>query len=252
MKGRPRHPAAKQAKRKKKPPASPKKFQSHPLYGEIPLIPHAWQDASGREHTTYLWDLDYEPAMPRNAVRGDVRKQNLCLACHAPRYFYVDQYRVCIQCRKDFVFTAAEQKFWYETLGFYGTSVAIRCSSCRRRKRNESSLNQQIALAKTGLKKNPRDPALLLDLAEAIILYRMATGNGKLADAISSARMARQIDANASEGLFWEGCAHLVAGRSEKAKKLLNGYLSSSADSRHKAALRTKASEYLEQLKDTV
>lgn len=252
MKGRPRHPAGKQAKRKQKPPVSPKKFYKHPLYGDVPLIAQTLQDASGREHTIYMWDLNYEPPMPRSAVRGDVRKQNLCLACHTPKYFYIDEQRTCIQCGKDFVFSAAEQKFWYESLGFYGTSVAIRCVTCRRKKRDQNSLNQQIALAKTGLKKSPRDPALLLELAEAIILYRMATGNGKLEEAISAARLARQIDVHAIKGIFWEGCAHMIAGRAEKAKKLLSEYLSSSANSTQQAALKTKASEYLEQLQGSV
>jgi hypothetical protein len=151
-----------------------------------------------------------------------------------------------------FCFWRGRTEFWYEALGFYGTSVAIRCVTCRRKKRDQSSLNKQIALAKTGLKKSPRDPSLLLELAEAIILYRMATGHGNLEEAISAARLARQIDVHVIRGIFWEGCAHMVAGRAEKAKKLLNEYLSSSANSTQQPALKTKASQYLKQLQSSV
>jgi hypothetical protein len=249
MRSRRKTPGSKKAEHKKPKTIQPvKKFKAHPLFGEVPLVPHTYQDNAGHTHTLYLWDLDHQPNMPRYAVRGDVRKQNLCFACHAPQYFYVDQHKVCIQCGQDFVFSADEQKFWFETLGFYGTSVAIRCQDCRRKKRSENSLNQQIAIAKKGLKKNSKDPALLLDLAEAIVLFHMKTGQGKLEEAITAARMALRTDPNASESLFWEGCCHMIAGRNEKARDLLLKFMVSPARSRQHAVLIKKAAEYLEQI----
>src|SRR6266568_3904736 len=136
-----------------------------------------------RRHPEY--DLDYAPNLPRGAVRGDPRKQNLCFACHAPRYFYVDEERSCIQCGGQFTFVAAEQKFWYESLGFYGTSTAIRCTECRRKQRSEKALRAQIAAARSKVKTNREDAAALLELAEAIVRYHQRTGHGDLDEAIA-------------------------------------------------------------------
>ena len=243
---RPQPKAARREKCKKAQP--PRKFETHPLYGEIPLVLRTYQDPAGNIHNFYQWDLDYEPPMPRHAVRGDVRKQNLCFSCHAPMFFYLDRHQTCIQCGRDFVFGAAEQKYWYETLGFYGTSVAIRCPECRRKKRNETSLNQQIAVAKFNLKKSPQDPMLLLSLAEAIVLCHMKTGHGKIEEAITAARKAHRIDSNAVEGMFWEGCSHRIAGRVDKARDLLRNFLATAPRSRQQATLMAKATEYLEEL----
>lgn len=242
-------PGSKRANRKKPKAVQPeRKFKSHPLYGEIPLVPYTYQDEKGLTKTLYRWDLDYEPNMPRFAVRGDVRKQNLCFSCHSPKYFYVDQYQVCIQCGKDFVFSAAEQKFWYETLGFYGTSVAIRCKECRRKKRTEASLSQQLQVIKKALKKNPKDPALLLELAGTIVDLHLKTGHGKLDEAVTAARAARLIDPDASESIFWEGCCQMIAGRNEKARNMLQRFLTLSARSNQHSVLAKKAAEYLRQM----
>ena len=248
MRSRRKAPERKKSRKKAKADQPAANFKTHPLYGKIPLVPTTYQDAAGHPHTIHMWDLDYQPSMPRGAVRGDVRKQNLCLACHVPKYFYVDQYKVCTQCGRDFVFAAAEQKFWYESLGFYGTSVPIRCPECRRRRRNESSLNQQVAVTKASLRKTPKDPALLLNLAEAIVLLHMRTGHGKLAEAITAARVARQIDPNAFEGMFWEGCCHMLAQRNGKAKALLQKFTGFPARSSQHATLLKRAAAYLEQL----
>ena len=77
------------------------------------------------------------PPLPKGAVRGDIRKQNFCQMCNVPRYFYVDEPRSCIQCGEGFVFGAGEQKFWYETLGFYARSEAVRCRNCRKQRRSD-------------------------------------------------------------------------------------------------------------------
>jgi hypothetical protein len=245
-----RKPSGSRRAEKKKPKAAgpTRKFKSHPLFGEVPLVLHTYEDESGRIHSLYHWDLDYKPELPPDAVRGDARKQNLCFACHVPQYFYVDQHRVCIQCGKDFVFSAAEQKFWYETLKFYGTSVAIRCKECRRRKKTEASLGQQLQAVKKALKKDPKNPARLLELAETIVDLHLKTGHGKLDEAITAARAARLIDPNASESIFWEGCCHMIAGRNEKAIDMLQKFLALPARSKQHSVLAKKATEYLEQI----
>jgi tetratricopeptide (TPR) repeat protein len=220
-------------------------FHADPLFGKIPLVPYMFLDAKGQEHTTYSYDLDYKPGLPRGAVRGDVREQYLCLMCHVPRYFYVDAGRSCIQCGRDFLFSAAEQKFWYEELKFYGTSVPVRCQECRRQKRTERSLGTQIGLAKASLKQNRNDPALLLDLAEAIALYQQRTGQGKLNEAIAAARRARRLDPQALDAFFWEACCHAQAGRKPKAKELFKRFLECPPVSKKHQDLAEQARQYL-------
>lgn len=64
------------------------------------------------------------------AQRADVSKQNVTVA---PRHWYIDATIKCCDCRKKFVFTAAEQRFWYEDRKFYVDSFPKRCADCRKR-----------------------------------------------------------------------------------------------------------------------
>jgi hypothetical protein len=243
MKSR-RQPGRKESRRpKQRAQDAPPKFVSHPLYGKVPLVPTG--DGTDRTQALYQWDPDYQPPMPRGAVKGNIRKQNLHYPWHMPKYFYVDEHRTCIQCEEDFLFGAAEQQFWYEALRFYGKIVPIRCLKCRRKKRTESAVNSQLSAAKTALKKNPRDPALLLALAEGIILLCEMTGHGKLSEATTAAREARKLDSNAHEALFWEACAHRLGGRHEKARRLFAEFSTLAVRSRKQQDLQRKAKEYL-------
>jgi hypothetical protein len=215
-------------------------FHFDPLYGSIPLIPRKFLDDRGRTHVAFDYDLDYAPPLPLGAVRGDVRKQNLCFGCHVPKYFYVDEKRECIQCGQPFIFGAREQKFWYESLGFYATSEAIRCRSCRQKQRSEKALRAQIASAKAGARTNPEDPGAWLSLAEAIIRYHQRTGHGDLEEAIAAARRVRKL-APLAEARFWEALGHIQAGRRGKALPLLQEFLKHPARTRRERRLSNEA-----------
>jgi hypothetical protein len=88
---------------------------------------------------------------------------------------YVDQERTCIQCRQPFTFRATEQKLWYESLAFYGTSIAIWCPACRRKRRTDSALQMQISAANSEVRASPKDPTAWLNLAEGIVRYHQPT-----------------------------------------------------------------------------
>jgi Probable zinc-ribbon domain len=121
------------------------RFVRHPFYGKVRVI-RLPSRGSSKEH--WMYDPDYEPELPPGAVRGDVTKQVFCSACHVPKYFYVDKEAECLQCGYSFTFGATEQKYWYETLKFNFHSAAVRCSDCRRLRRSERTLREQIAHAK--------------------------------------------------------------------------------------------------------
>ena len=144
---------------------------AHKLFGEIPLIRVSVTASDGRLYEWWRHDPDYQPPLPRGAVRGDARKQVYCAAHHVPKYFYIDERRTCVQCGQTFTFHAAEQKYWYETLKFNFSSIPIRCVDCRRQRRSEHALREQIAVARVAVRDAPNDPAGHLSLARAIVEY---------------------------------------------------------------------------------
>ena len=243
----PRKPKRKAQPGRKARPGRP--FESHPLFGNIPLVEATVRAADGKEYPYLQYDLDYKPDLPLGAVRGDVRKQNReQFFSHAPHYFYVDVERVCVQCDADFVFSAKEQKYWYETLRFHFDSIAIRCPRCRGRRRSEKALRQQMSLARQGLKDDPDNPTLMLADAEACVRYFQRTGEGDLDRAIAAARAAAKIWPSAIEALFWEGLAHRLAGRPAKAKTALKAFIDRSTGRKRHRKMEQEAREALEEL----
>lgn len=96
-------------------------------------------DTSSRNMPAHLFwgslHLDHD-----NAVQADISRQNYTVC---PRHWYVDATFRCSTCGESFVFSAAEQKFWYEELGFYVDSRAKNCLTCRRNERRKKALRQQ-------------------------------------------------------------------------------------------------------------
>ena len=69
------------------------------------------------------------------------------------REFYVDRPFRCKDCGTAQVWTATQQKWWYESAKGDVWTVAIRCRSCRRRERarkTEARAIQQAGLARKG------------------------------------------------------------------------------------------------------
>jgi hypothetical protein len=228
--------------------ASKPQFREHPLFGKIPLVPRPTKiyTVEGSYEVMILdYDLDYTPKMPRGAVRASVHRQNLDLTYSAPKYFYVNESKTCVQCGRDFVFGAQEQKYWYETLKFYITASAVRCRDCRRRRRTEKGLRLELAAAKAELKRAPDAPAALLAVAEALVRYHRRFGQGKLAEAIAAARRAHKLAPRAHEALFWEGFCHIQDNREDKGRALLARYLEYPRGTKKQHDLAREAKRYL-------
>lgn len=196
-----------------------------PLFGDIPLVPRSVTGPDGKVWSGWTFDPDYQPPLPAGAVRGDIRKQLYCEMCDVPKYFYVDEERTCAQCGREFAFLAAEQKYWYETLQFNSNSVPIRCVACRRQRRSELALQEQIGRARAAIQKHPDDPAARLALARAVVEYHERTGRGSVDAAVGAARTAGQLWPESREAQFWEGAAQARAGRSGKARAALEDFL---------------------------
>ena len=235
--------------RKGRSASADRRWVRHPLYGEIRQIRRS---TVGRDGRTYEWwehDPAFFPPVPKGAVAGDVSKQVFCAACHDPKYFYVDEAQSCLQCGSRFTFSAAEQKHWYETRQFNFGLVPIRCQNCRRQRRTEHALREQLARARQLTRDAPGDPSGHLALARAIVEYHERTGAGRLDDAVAAARRAGKIWRDAPDATLWEGVAHARAGRAKQARECLSRFL---ADSKNvNASLQLKARTYLAQLDGT-
>lgn len=231
--------------------ASPKKAKAgagkrrttrrHPLYGEIPLVEVAWTDELGGRHTYLDYDLGYRPTLPPGAIRADLRWQVRC-GLEVPHYFYVDRTTECVQCGRDFVFSAGEQKYWYERLGFPARSVAIRCVRCRRQARTLKALQAQLSRAKALLREDPGRVSAWLELGQAIVQLHRRTGDGNLDEAIHAAREAARLSPTPlPECIFWEAAAHEQAGRSDRARELYGSFLVKASRRRRQKRLVSEA-----------
>jgi hypothetical protein len=111
----------------------PLNLAEHPLY-KRPDPPHLEPpvDLTGRSgffkyHHAMGWPDSAVPAEMSNIPRWIV-----------PFAFYFDLLKRCIDCGRDFVFFAKEQRYWFETLKIPLEADAIRCVSCRRTARSRN------------------------------------------------------------------------------------------------------------------
>jgi hypothetical protein len=71
------------------------------------------------------------------------------------RGYYVDRPFVCKDCGKSEVWTATQQKWWYETAKGDVWKVAVRCRPCRRRERERKAAARKVHLE--GLARRSHD-----------------------------------------------------------------------------------------------
>lgn len=186
------------------------------MFGEIPLLEKVLVAPDGSTRVVETLDLDYQQPLPRGAVRGDPRQQTFC--CDLPRYYFLDVARSCVQCGERFVFSAEEQKHWYETLHFRLDSTAIRCKPCRRRRRSERAIREALAAASRAAADASGDAGALLAFAEATVAHVDRLGTGPIDRALAAARRARRLRPELAEARFWEARCHEAAGRLERAE----------------------------------
>ncbi|MFM2243794.1 MAG: hypothetical protein RLZ97_2650 [Verrucomicrobiota bacterium] len=91
--------------------------------------------------------LDYP-----SAVRGNPEKQNYSVC---PRYWYIDADFVCKGCRRNFTWTAAEQKAWFEDYFFWIDSSPRHCKTCSADRKQLTALRAEYdsIVAKAFLKE---------------------------------------------------------------------------------------------------
>ena len=209
-------------------PNYPDTHYRHPTFGEIPI---SWRpDPSTPGRMVYRLDYDFEPPLPPGAVRGDVRKQNFCPMCIGPTYFYIDVPGNCVDCDAPFVFSAAEQKHWYETLGIYRRATRMRCDACRAVRRSRRLAHARLAQAIKDLARTPEDPNVQLATAAAFVELADHTGLRRMDRAIAAARRTRatgEVSADrrrSARSYYWEARAQQIAGRPKKANAAIEEF----------------------------
>jgi len=101
-----------------------------------------WSDVLNRPRQRHHDSRDSDRRIiriPNTAIVADLSRQS---ACTVPITHYFDVERVCLDCRRPFIFFAEEQRSWYEELARPIYSNCVRCMPCRDRKR-DISLTQQ-------------------------------------------------------------------------------------------------------------
>lgn len=128
----------------------------HPQHGARLSVPH-----HGGAHPAFAgwqvmqkiglipgWPLRLPPGqkLPPGFEAADPDRQKV-YGMGGPRLVYAPITRRCASCGKDFGFSTAEQRHWYEELGFTIDSVATRCPPCRRSIRHHRLAAQRWAAA---------------------------------------------------------------------------------------------------------
>ncbi len=230
------------------PPRDLRRSVRHPLFGHVPVLSAADGGAPGAV-PTYRFDPDYRPPLPAGAVRGDPRRQIFC--CDVPRYFYVDLDRTCRDCGERFVFSAREQKLWYETLGFRLDATAVRCLPCRRRFRATRGVVRAVSDASRALADSPHHPPAVLAYARAAVAHQERFGHAPLDAALAALRALARSGAGLLEALYWEGRCHEAAGRARRAIASYGRFAAEAASSRRLAVLRRDAARRRTLLEET-
>ena len=105
----------------------------------------AWPAQVSKEYYEYCLKQ-----MPSGAIKAD-------LARHAPHnsysppMWYMDEHCTCIDCGREFYFTARQQKRWYEQFKIPIQVRAVRCIRCRGRMRHAKA-SQKKRMAETATK----------------------------------------------------------------------------------------------------
>ena len=80
-------------------------------------------------------NIDYS-----TAVRAETGKQNYSIC---PREWYIDAQFVCQGCNTTFIWSASEQRAWFEDYKFWVDSSPTLCKKCRREKRELKKMRQE-------------------------------------------------------------------------------------------------------------
>ena len=157
-------------------------YVEHPRFGRSPNYTGLNPETDFGGDTFIHWHSPKSCRVANTAIEADLSKQT---PATVPVSHYYDVKRKCRDCEKMFLFFAAEQKYWYEELGFGLDSDCVRCVWCRGKQNELSKLRKEYE----DLRSNEnRSKSETLKLAE----YCMQLIEKKILS-IKSAQRVRQL-----------------------------------------------------------
>jgi glutaredoxin len=110
------------------------------LERELGMTSHSESGWSARHASRLVWACDD----CLESGRALEAKPWLQLRGISPEFAYFDQARTCEDCQTDFVFSASEQAYWFETLQFVTYSVPKQCPDCRKTRRKAKGVHLEL------------------------------------------------------------------------------------------------------------
>lgn len=95
---------------------------------------------AGEAWVKFHWYSSRESRIPNTAIEADISKQTIT-TMGVTHYF--DELRTCQECDARFIFFAAEQKHWYEDLGFSLEANCIHCIHCRKKRQAIAQMRER-------------------------------------------------------------------------------------------------------------
>ncbi len=107
--------------------------------------------------------------IPNTAILADQQKQDQRSYSRATHYFDLD--KMCVDCKRAFLFFAEEQRYWFEELGFPLSAQCARCVNCRKPVQEIASLRKNhdrlVHVEPRNLAQNLEMADICLKLVEA-------------------------------------------------------------------------------------
>jgi hypothetical protein len=110
-------------------------------------------------------DFDYS-----TAIRANIALQDYTVC---PRHWYIDARFRCSECGADFLWSAQEQRTWFETYRFWIGSQPRLCRECRAKRRDATHLRQDydalVGAARSG--GAPEQKQRIIEIVDALESY---------------------------------------------------------------------------------
>ena len=103
-------------------------------------------------------EQDHEAFMVKSGrwLLVDESKLNLGNSYASPEKYYKDKEFDCVDCGAEEVWTAAQQKWWYEEARGYYFATAIRCRDCRKNEQTRKEEARKVHL--DGVQRKNQQP----------------------------------------------------------------------------------------------
>lgn len=139
-------------------------YVEHPRFGRLPHVTGLNPESDLLTGKVYIhWHSPPECRIAHTALAADVSRQAPA-TLHVTHYY--DVKRECRDCGRRFIFSAREQKYWYEELGFPLEADCVRCIICRRKQQGLAGKRERYEEL---FHLAGRTPAQSLEMAECCL-----------------------------------------------------------------------------------